>query len=363
MSKKRIICTVTNDLNYDQRMIRICTSLTNAGYDVTLIGFKRKNSLPIIERPFHQIRIPIIVEKGKLLYVDYWLKLFFLLLFKRVDVLCAIDLDTILPVYFASVLRRKKRVYDAHELFTELQEVVTRPSVYKMWRWIEQFTVPRFQIGYTVGQYIADVFHERYGVHYGLVRNMTVLQPLAIPEKKEKYILYQGAVNVGRCFEMLIPAMHRVDAQLIICGEGNFYAEAKAIAESEGLLHKVIFKGYVPPEQLKQYTLNAYIGITLFEAIGYSNKMSLANRFFDYMHSGVPQLCVQYPEYEKINSQFPLAHLIKEPTAEQIADGLNYLLNNEQYYLQLQQGCLKAREQFCWQSEEKTLIKTYAQLF
>jgi len=362
MGKRKIVCTVTNDLNYDQRMIRICTSLSEAGYDVTLVGFKRKNSKPLISRPFRQVRLPIIAERGKLLYIDYWIKLFFWLLFRRADVLCAIDLDTIMPVYYASRLRGRKRVYDAHELFTELQEVVTRPKIYRMWRWIEQHTVPAFPVGYTVGAYIADVFRERYGVHYHLVRNMTVLKPLTIPEKKEKYILYQGAVNVGRCFEYLIPAMKHVNAKLIICGEGNFYKEAKEIAAQQGLEDKVIFKGYIPPEELRQYTLNAWIGVTLFEAIAFSNKMSLANRFFDYMHSGVPQLCVRYPEYEKINAEFQLAHLIAEPTVAQIAEGLNYLLQHDDYYRMLQQNCLRAREKYCWQEEEKTLIKVYDEL-
>src|SRR5581483_3840210 len=120
----RIICTVTNDLNYDQRMIRICTTLAEAGYDVTLVGFKRKTSKPLIERPFRQVRIPIIAERGKIMYADYWVKLFFFLMFRKADIFCAVDLDTILPVYHASLLRGKKRVYDAHELFTELQEVI-----------------------------------------------------------------------------------------------------------------------------------------------------------------------------------------------------------------------------------------------
>ena len=362
MKKQRIVCTVTNDLNFDQRMIRICTSLSNAGYDVTIIGFTRKNSPPIVERPYKQIRLPIIAEQGKLLYIDFWAKLFRRLMAIEADIFCAIDLDTILPVYYASKLRKKKRVYDAHELFTELQEVVTRPKVYKMWRWIEQHTVPNFPVGYTVGAYIAEEFQRRYTVDYKLVRNMTVLKPLTIPEKKEKYILYQGAVNVGRCFEFLIPAMKDVDANLIICGEGNFYKEARAITKENNLEHKVIFKGYVAPAELQNYTLNAYVGITLFEAIAHSNKMSLANRFFDYMHHGVPQLCVKYPEYERINSEFEIAHLIDEPTPAKIAEGLNYLLANENYYKYLQQNCLKAREKYCWQEEEKTLIKVYEDL-
>src|ERR1700761_5994475 len=108
MKPKRIVCTITNDINYDQRMIRICTSLAAAGYDVTLVGLKRKTSKPLTPRPFKQVRLPIITEQGKLMFLQYWISLFFFLLFSKVDVLCAIDLDTILPVYWVSKLRGKK---------------------------------------------------------------------------------------------------------------------------------------------------------------------------------------------------------------------------------------------------------------
>ena len=304
----KIIFTVTNDLNYDQRMIRICTSLTNAGHQVTLIGFKRKKSKPLEQRPFLQKRIKIVAEQGKVMYFFYWIELFFYLMFKKADVFCAIDLDTILPVYYASRLRSVKRVYDAHEIFTDLKEVISRPSVHRMWTWIANHTIPNFRVGYTIGDCYAMNFKERYGVDYGVVRNATILKPLIIPEKKEKYILYQGWVNVGRCFEQLIPAMLHVNATLIVCGEGNFIAEAKSLSQQLGLEEKIIFKGYIPPEQLRTYTLNAWIGITLFEDTSLSNRLSLANRFFDYMHSGIPQLCNHYPEYEKINTIISFYH-------------------------------------------------------
>jgi glycosyltransferase involved in cell wall biosynthesis len=363
MSKaRRIVCTVTNDLNYDQRMLRICTSLSNAGYDVTLIGFRRKTSKPLTNRPFKQVRIPIIAEQGKLLYLDYWVKLFFFLLFRKVDVYCAIDLDTILPVYYASRMRGKKRVYDAHELFTELKEVISRPKVHKMWLWIERHTVPHFPVGYTIGECYAEEFFKRYGVKYGVVRNATMLNPLNKPPETEPYILYQGWVNVGRRFEQLIPAMQWVDAPLIICGEGNFFAETKALVAKYKLEDKVIFKGYVPPEQLRNYTLSAHIGITLFEDTSLSNRLSMANRFFDYMHAAVPQLCNQYPEYEKANARFEIASLIENPTPENIAFSLNRLLNDQDYYNKLAQNCLIAREVYCWQEEEKTLIDIYKHL-
>lgn len=361
--KKHIILTVTSDPNYDQRMIRICTSLHNAGYQVTIVGRERPNSKPLIERPYRQVRIKQRIDSGKLFYLTYNIKLLFFLLFKKMDAVCAIDLDTILPVYYASRVRGIKRVYDAHELFCEIEEVTSRPSIQKMWYAIERHTVPNFPYGYTVNQSYVDEYRRMYSVNYEIVRNATVLKPLEIPEKEDKYILYQGAVNHGRCFDELIAAMVDVNAKLIICGEGNYFDEAQALTKKLGLENKVIFKGYIPPDQLRAYTLKAYVGITLFVATSRSNELSLANRFFDYMHNGVPQLCVAYPEYERINEQFEIAKLIKDVTPKNIAAALNEMIEDEGQYKKMQQNCLKAREEYCWQNEEVRLLSVYRKLF
>lgn len=360
---RRIVLTVTSDPNYDQRMIRICTSLQAAGYEVLLLGRERPGSKPLIPRPFRQVRLKQRIDSGKLFYALYNLKLFFYLLFVKADCFCAIDLDTILPVYYVSRLRRKPRVYDAHELFCEMEEVVTKPVVQKMWYWIERHTVPHFPAGYTVNKSYVDEYRRMYGVEYAIVRNATVLRPLTIPVKPQRTILYQGAVNHGRCFDVLIPAMQQVDAQLIVCGEGNFYKEAQELVRSLQLEDKVIFKGYVPPNELPAYTLEAYVGITLFVATSPSNELSLANRFFDYMHAGVPQLGVRYPEYENINREYEVALLLDEVTVASVADGLNRLLTDDAYYQHLQQECLQAREMYCWQEEEKRLLAVYQTLF
>lgn len=188
-------------------MIRISTSLANAGYKVTLVGRTMKNSVPLHVTNYHQQRLNCWFEKGKLFYAEYNLRLFFFLLFKKMDCICAIDLDTILPCLFISKIKKTKRVYDAHELFCEMKEIVTRPGIYTMWKAIEKFTVPTFKYGYTVNQPIANEFEKMYGAKYEVIRNIALLRELAMPIAKEKFILYQGAVNEGRSFETLIPAM------------------------------------------------------------------------------------------------------------------------------------------------------------
>jgi glycosyltransferase involved in cell wall biosynthesis len=363
MNPKRIVLTVTSDPAYDQRMIRICSSLQSAGYDVLLIGRLRPNSKALPERSFRQRRIRQKIDRGKAFYFLYNIKLFFILLFTKADCFCAIDLDTILPVYYASLIRHKARVYDAHELFTEMEEVVTRPVTHRMWIAIERHTLPGFPFGYTVNESIAREYHRMYGVHYEVVRNATVLKPLTIPPKSERIILYQGAVNHGRCFPELIAAMEQVDAKLVICGEGNFYTEAQDLVNQLGLEHKISFKGYVPPDALRDYTLNAYIGITLFVATSRSNELSLANRFFDYMHAGVPQLAMNYPEYANINSQFEVATLLDNVSPDSVASALNKMLQDDLHYAHMQSECLKAREVYCWQKEEERLLSVYDRIF
>lgn len=354
--------TVTNDLTYDQRMIRICTSLAGAGHKVELVGRKLKTSIPVSQHPFRQKRIKCYFEKGKLFYAEYNIRLFFYLLFEKADCLCAIDLDTILPVLFCSKIRNIKRVYDAHELFCEMKEIITRPKVYYVWKKIEEFSVPKFVNGYTVNRPIAREFKKMYDVDYSIIRSIAIRQDYEPVLKEEEFILYQGAVNEGRSFETLIPAMQLVNAPLVIAGDGNFYDHARKLVTENILDGKVIFKGKIEPGALSKLTKEASVGITLFDDKALSNYYSLANRFFDYIQAGIPQLCVNYPAYEEINKEFEVAVLIDDLSSANIASQLNNLLEDRDLYSRLQQNCMKAREVYNWQNEEKKLVEFYEKI-
>src|SRR5687768_16790878 len=99
-----IFFTVTNDLICDQRMIRICNSLALNGHTVRLIGRRQKGSLPLEARLFDQVRLNCFFEKGRMFYAMYNFRLFFYLLFRKMDCICAVDLDSILPCLFVSRL-------------------------------------------------------------------------------------------------------------------------------------------------------------------------------------------------------------------------------------------------------------------
>jgi glycosyltransferase involved in cell wall biosynthesis len=358
----RIFFTVTNDLTYDQRMQRICGSLAEAGHKVTLVGRKLPNSLPLHYQPFTQKRLNCNFRKGKLFYLEFNIKLFIYLFFKRMDAVCAIDLDTILPCLWVSQWKGIPRIYDAHELFCEMKEVSSRRGIYRVWKSIEKYAVPKFNYGYTVNHAIAHAFESMYQKKYEVIRSLpTPKKPGG--KKRENSILYQGAVNEGRCFESLIPAMLHIDAELIICGDGNYMEKARKLVADLGLQEKIIFKGLVPPAELHGYTSVAMIGITLFESDSQSNYLSLANRFFDYIQAGTPQICVNYPLYREIQEQSPIGLMIDKPDVKSIHAAIQLLLNDTELWNRLHVNCVEMAATLNWEVEKKKLLEFYNGIF
>lgn len=358
-------------------MQRICFSLANQGYKVTLIGRKLTDSPALQSTIYSQKRLFCKKTTGKLFYLEFNYRLYRFLERiisqekKRIPgiqiAVCAIDLDTILPVYLLSKKFNLPRVYDAHELFTEMAEVKRRPAIYRLWKSLERFMVPRFPFGYTVNQFLADEFNRRYAVQYKVVRNL----PKRVQQSKakiaegrnkewsflpERFFLYQGAVNEGRAFEWLIPAMKNVKIPLVIAGKGNFYQQTWALVQEWGLEEKVIFLGPVLPEKLISLTPLAYAGITFFIRSGMNQYNSLANRFFDYIQAEIPQLCVNYPEYSAVNQQYKVSILIDNLDPDIIAFAMNKLLDDVALHQQLADNCKLAAQELCWEKEAEILI-------
>lgn len=362
----RIFCTVTNDLSQDQRMQRICSSLTKAGYAVTLVGRQLPWSKPLAEQPFLQKRLPCLFKKGKLFYLEYNFRLFFFFLFlRRFDLVCAVDLDTLLAISWACWLRRKKCVYDAHEYFTELPEVVERPRVQAIWAWVARRCIPRVQAAYTVCQSLADVFKIQYGKDFEVIRNVPFAQEIypdsAIPEKPY-ILLYQGMLNEGRGLEELLQAMQHFSAdevQLWLVGEGDLSAQLRQQADTLQLGAQVRFWGFISPSELKKITKQAHLGLNLLQNKGLNYYYSLANKFFDYVQAEKPSINMDFPEYRNHCEAFEVALLIPDLTENALVEAIRKLLENPTLYANLKTHCRAAKREWVWEQEEYKLLHLY----
>jgi glycosyltransferase involved in cell wall biosynthesis len=344
-------------------MIRICTSLDQAGYEVLLVGRMNRHSGPLAERPYQQHRLNLPFFAGKGFYVSYQIALFHFLMKQKADAVVAIDLDTIIPVYHASKIRGWKIAMDAHEYFTGQKEVMSRPAIHKIWKGIEKKYLHHFQMGYTVSNGIARLFREEYGLNYEVIRNTPVYKvhkPKAWKENMD--VIYRGALNEARGLAELIDAMPAIHANVHLYGEGNYTRQLKEKIAKNNLQNKLFIHGAVLPAQLDEVSLKAGIGINLVENTGLNQYHSLANKFFDLMHLGIPQVTMNFPEYRTINEKYEVALLIDQTYPELIAGAVNRLLNNKDLYEQLSRNAIEAARIYCWENEEPLLLKFYERL-
>lgn len=337
--------------------------LIEKGFRVEMIGRKKKNSPPLTPLPYKTTRIKLPFEKGPLFYASYNLTLFFILLFKKYDILLSVDLDTLLAGFITSKIRKKRLIYDSHEYFTELPELVHRPKIKKIWHTLEKWIFPRLKYAYTVSSAIAHEYETQYKVKVEIVRNIPSLDntsatiPNHIPNLKHEYghniLLYQGAVNIGRGLEELIQIMPELDYTLLILGTGDILHTLQQQVKSQNISDKVHFLGHIPLSDLTYYTQQARIGLCLLNKnMGKSYQYALPNKIFEYMYAGIPVLATQMIEMQKFIEKYKIGVCIPDNTALSIMEGIKRI---ELEYDTYQSACRAARDTLKWENEIETI--------
>ena len=359
---KRVIVAVTNDISTDQRVAKVCNTLFHNNFEVLLIGRKLKNS-KIVERKYKTKRFNLIFNSGFLFFAEYNFRLFFFLLFTRKDILLSNDLDTLLPNYLISVLQRKKIVFDSHELFPEIPELVARPNVKKIWLSLEKSILPKLKNNYTVCNSIADFYKNKYNVHFETIMNLPTKKEVekgmfTFETAHKKIILYQGALNIGRGLENLIETMKSLENHLlVIIGDGDIYKSLKENVSIEKLTHKVIFLGKISPEKLHKLTPLADLGISLEEDLGLNYRFALPNKIFDYIQAEVPILVSNLPEMSAIVKHYNVGEIVLNKNPKKLANQIKQLLEKD-----FTQELKVAKKELIWEKQERKLMAIFNNL-
>ena len=157
--------------------------------------------------------------------------------------------------------------------------------------------------------------------------------------------------------------MKNIPYKLVVCGDGNFMEQLKELIDENDLTNKVELKGMLLPEDLQVIAQQASLGLGFAEREGINQFYALPNKFLEYMHAGLPQIAMNFPEYQKINNKYRVAVLVDEISTPTIEKIINETMANDNLLGDMHQNALKAREIYCWQQEEKILIQFYQQLF
>jgi glycosyltransferase involved in cell wall biosynthesis len=355
---KKVFILVTSDIISDQRVHRTAQTLADEGYNVTAVGRKLPETFLNNSKSYkiHLLKLPF--RSGPLFYATFNIWAFVLLLFKSFDLLHVNDLDALLAGRLVCVIKRKPLVYDSHELFTELPELINRKWTRKTWLFLEKFLVKNLKYCSTVSNGVANALSEKYGLQFEVIRNLPLKKEQISSYNNSKTIIYQGALNVGRGIDKMIKAMVLLpDFNLTIVGTGTVDAELKKLAKEFNVDSRVTFLGRIPHEKLHPITCMASLGISIEEDMGLNYRFALPNKLFDYIQAGLPVLTTNLPEMESIVKHYNVGETIESNcTPEQLANKIATMLNSFEKLDIWRQNSINAANILCWDNEKMRLI-------
>ena len=305
-------------------------------------------------------------DKGKLFYLAFNFRLFWWLLCHKADYIHSNDLDTLLACYWAARIKGVPIIYDSHEYFTELPEVVSRPRTQRIWQTLERWLFPKLRHTATVSPQIQDAYERTYGKRPLLIRNMPLYR--SKPEidydarRQRKLLIYQGNLKKGRGVELMLEVMPLLpDYTLWLIGGGLWYEEMQAYAQKLGLkAPQVKFFGLMPMEALAPLTVQASLGLSLEDTKASNTKFALTNKFFDYIQARVPVLTsADLQDQRAVVEQYQIGDLLHERSPESLAQTIRSMVEDKLVYDAYIDNMEPAAKALSWDTQRDTIRKLY----
>jgi glycosyltransferase involved in cell wall biosynthesis len=281
---------------------------------VTSISIDHRASLEKIDDHRFVHHFPIFFAQFKkskfidlLKYCEFCSKIFFKYRGQSIDVLNVHSLNLlfvgILLKYFGKVGRL---IYDPHELETERAGLSGISKIIS--KWIERRFICYVDHIIVVCDPIRDSYRKEYGFEaISVIRNIPKKRPIIFRNNvlrdslgisyNDIVFIYQGILSEARGIYDIIQAFKNVDHRRHIVFMGFGPAEQDIRAASQ-LYDNIHFHPAVQPEDILSYTSSCDVGINFISGkICKSYRLSLPNKFFEYLHAGCGVLVSDNLEY------------------------------------------------------------------
>jgi len=365
----RVVFSVTNCICHDQRVLKMAETVSGLNCEITIVGRKRGDCCDSDSVPFKTKRFRMLFKRGFLFYKFFNIRLFFYLLFHRYDLLVSNDLDTLLPNFIVSKLKRIPLVYDSHEYFTGVPEIQNRPFVKWVWKCIEKMIFPHLKYIITVNDSIANLYKDEYGTRPAVVRNCSPTANSVVPYSRKELgipeehllLIFQGTgINVNRGGEELIEALKSIDKVfLLIVGGGDKLEILKSRVRDLDINERVKFIPIVSWKELIKYTKSADAGLTIDKDSNTNYRYSLPNKLFDYITAGIAIIASDLPETSKILNEYYCGLIIDEVTPKKISFAISQLKDNPFKLAEMKRNALLASARFNWETESEKVKELY----
>lgn len=285
------------------------------------------------------------------------------------DIYHSNDLNTLPQGYICKSFRRKKLIYDSHEVQTSRTGYIGKKYYY-----LEKYLIKRIDKMIMTTDTRSDYNAKLYNIekpevihNYPFIvkpnKSEKDLYEIANIPREEPILLYQGGIQQGRGIEKIVEAIPKFERGItVFIGDGRLKTKIENMVKEKELNNKVRFISKVPAVDLMKYTQHAYLGFQVLQNICFNHYSSLSNKLLEYIMMEVPVVSSNFPEMKNVVEGECVGITIEPNNSNNIADAVNYLLNNNDKYEEFKKNCKKALKKYNWDSEKYKFVRIYDEL-
>jgi len=368
-----LICR-SNPVAPDPRVEKEAVSLAEAGYEVSVIGWDRSASHPIIEErenyKVHRIpiRAPYGMGLGNLIRLLKWqIKLFIWLLnhHKAYDVLHACDFDTVLPCLAMKLMFGKKLVYDIFDFYPDhLRRTPTliKNAIRAVDYWIIDHVDAVILVDDIRRAQIKPTSPKRLSVIYNSPQDISTQLNLYEPSPKGKLRLaYVGLFQKERgLLEMASVIQKHPEWTLDMAGFGG--DEDAIHAACEGV-QNITWHGLVSYEKALQLSAKADILFATYDPVIPNHRYSSPNKIFEAMMLAKPIIVANGTNMDLIVLKNEFGIIVSYGDKTQLEEALLQLAKDPTLRERLGKNARKAYETlYGWDIMKLRLQELYSQI-
>lgn len=382
----RVCMHVLGTARTDVRVMREATTLAQAGMEVVIVDIESDPTRPRQEE-IDGVHVKHIVMPNWFVPARFkpWfvVKMLLVLIYGTkalvnvsADIYHAHD-DTALPAcYIAARLRRKRLVFDAHEL------PLVEPNITR-WRLLHTLStrflksmMSRCTGIITVSPPIIHELQRLYGGRTAkLIRNIPAYQAPTASNRLRQYLeldantriaLYQGNLD-SRGLHRLILAARFIDPGIVVVmmGQGANQPDLEALIAREGVRTRVKIIPAVPYAELLTWTASGDIGLVVYSPSSAPTmtpniQMCLPNKLFEYLMAGLPVLASRLDAVADIITTYDVGCIVNSLAPEEIGQAINRMLADPDALARMRSNANAATQRdLCWEKEGCRLIDFY----